>query len=152
MIRRATVLFAAMVAAIVAASGMGLSQTSLVNPQYTIKDLGTLGGTDSTAEGINDTGQVVGVSRISTGTSHVFLYTGGQMQDLNQGTTSSESRAHDINGSGQVVGVSDFTGNHAYLYTGGQMRNLGTLAGTTCSYSDAWGINDTGEVVGLSCA
>jgi probable HAF family extracellular repeat protein len=121
---------------------------------YTIKDLGTLGGTYSSAYSINDSGQVVGRSKISNGAYHAFLHSGGQMQDLHSGPISGFvwSAANDINDSGQVVGEEDTScgPTHAALYSGGQMRDLGTLAGDTCSFSEAWGINDTSEVVGLS--
>lgn len=62
--RRLTVLFAAMVAAIVLASGMAMSQTS-PPVSYTVKNLGTLCGDScsfpsSLAFAINDFGVVVG--------------------------------------------------------------------------------------------
>ncbi|MCA1659186.1 MAG: hypothetical protein LC642_01400, partial [Verrucomicrobiaceae bacterium] len=55
---------------------------------YTVTDLGTLGGTTSTAnsvagQGQNAAGMVVGTSTTSDGTEHAFLYVGGQMYDLN---------------------------------------------------------------------
>jgi probable HAF family extracellular repeat protein len=77
-------------------------------------DLGTLGGTSSYGEAINDIGQVTGYS-----SSHAFLYTrmpgsGGVMHDL--GTLGGDySYAYGINNSGQVVGSS---GNDAFVYTG----------------------------------
>ncbi|MCX5635302.1 MAG: HAF repeat-containing protein, partial [Planctomycetota bacterium] len=43
--------------------------------QYTITDLGTLGGSYSRAIGINDSGKVVGLGDISDA-SHAFLYDG----------------------------------------------------------------------------
>ncbi|MGA2032058.1 MAG: hypothetical protein ABSG68_07380 [Thermoguttaceae bacterium] len=50
---------------------------------YTVTDLGTFGGTISYAEGINDSGQVVGEAQTSDyGPYHAFLYSGGSMQDL----------------------------------------------------------------------
>jgi probable HAF family extracellular repeat protein len=37
-----------------------------------MQDLGTLGGNNSEAFGINDAGQIVGVSNISSGEFHAF--------------------------------------------------------------------------------
>ena len=49
----------------------------------TMTDLGTLGGTNSYAFGINDSGQVVGDSYITgNAASHAFLYSGSTMTDL----------------------------------------------------------------------
>ena len=117
--------------------------------QYTITDLGTLGGTQSFAYGINNSGQVVGYSDTSSGNQHAFLYSGGVMQDLGTlGGTS--SGANGINNSGQVVGGSFPSSGHghAFLYSGGVMQDLGTLSGR--AGSGANGINTSGQVVGSS--
>jgi probable HAF family extracellular repeat protein len=118
--------------------------------QYTVTDLGTLpGGTQSSAYGINDNGEIVGSADTSSGPEHAFLYSGGSMQDLGTlgGTTS--SIAAGVNNSGQAVGESgSISGTgHAFLYSGGSMQDLGTLGG---GYSYAYGINDSGQVVGYS--
>ena len=49
----------------------------------TLHDLGTLGGAKSFASGINNAGQVVGGSETAQFTDDAFLFTGGQMYDLN---------------------------------------------------------------------
>jgi probable HAF family extracellular repeat protein len=46
-------------------------------------DLGTLGGLGSRATGINDAGEIVGLSTNADGQSRAFLYSGGVMMDLN---------------------------------------------------------------------
>jgi probable HAF family extracellular repeat protein len=118
---------------------------------YTITDLGTLGGSFSTAIGVNNRGQVVGFSGITNDMNeHAFLYSGHQIQDL--GTLGGdESEAYGINNHGQIAGISNLTVNggftHAFLYSAGHMQDLGTLGG---SFSAANGINNRGQVVGSS--
>ena len=51
--------------------------------QFTITDLGTLGGSISYAYGINDSGQVAGWSYLAGNSAwHAFLYDGTVMKDL----------------------------------------------------------------------
>jgi probable HAF family extracellular repeat protein len=115
-----------------------------------MQDLGTLGGGESYARGINDRGQVVGTSNTAgIGYEHAFLYSGsGPMQDL--GTLGGASSvAYGINISGQVVGGAALANGfeHAFLYSDdGPMQDLGVLPG--CEYSRAHGINNTGQIVG----
>ena len=81
----------------------------------TMTDLGTLGGDYSWAQGINDSGQVTGASRISGTcgpplcTTHAFIYTDGAMYDLNSLVTDGLNpgtvlgQATDISDSGFIV-------------------------------------------------
>ena len=115
--------------------------------------LPSLGGGQTSAEDLNDGGQVVGssVTALPGGPSHAFLWTSsGGMQDL--GTLGgTHSLAFAINELSQVVGSSTLAGDgveHAFLWTPtGGMRDLGTLGGPL---SRATGINDVGVVVGWS--
>ena len=115
-------------------------------------DLGTLGGSQSSAYGINDNGQVVGYADTSSGNAHAFLYSNGTMTDLGTLSSYTESAAYAINVGGQVVGESSAsTAEHAFLYSNGTMTDLGTLPGYY-SYSSALGINDNGQVVGYAAS
>src|SRR5438552_1219617 len=70
-------------------------------------DLGTLGGSDSYAFGINDRGAVVGKAATPSDGYHAFRWTHPHgMQDLGPGTASA------INRNGDIVGSS---GGHAFV-------------------------------------
>ena len=111
-------------------------------------DLGTLGGTYSRANAVNDSGQVVGYASLADGTSHAFSWTAaGGMVDLGTlgGTSSSAAAAND---SGQVVGT-------AYAADGDECRLSWTAAGGMVDLGDLGGgsssasaVNDSGQVVG----
>jgi probable HAF family extracellular repeat protein len=93
---------------------------------YTAIDVGTLGGNLSVGRGINDAGQITGYSNTSSGTQHAFLYTNGQMTDLDPTGISSLGTA--ISNAGQVAGSFYLTARgpaHAFMYSNGRMNDLG---------------------------
>jgi probable HAF family extracellular repeat protein len=120
-----------------------------------MKDLGTLGGTDSLATAINQGGQVTGVSLLNTAinpdtglpASHPFLWENGKMQDLGTlGGTMGQPTG--INDSGQVIGFSTLAGDqatHPFFWDGQQMIDLNTLGGDNGA---AFWMNNAGQVVG----
>jgi len=131
-----------------------------------IVDLGTLGGNDSVANGINNDGLVVGgalndipdpFSFPGLGTqARAFLWQSGFMQDL--GTLGGpDAFATAINERGQVVGVSmtdstpspttDFPTFHPFFWQNGTMLDLGSLGGTQASPA---ALNSRGQVAGTS--
>ena len=88
-------------------------------------DLGTFGGVFAVAKGINDSGQVVGGVGTADYTAFPFLYTDGQVTNLNSlldansGWTLIDANA--INNEGQIVGDGMFDGEDvAYLLTLGE--------------------------------
>lgn len=118
--------------------------------QYTISDLGVGGPT-----GINNNGDVVGVSGFGAYGTRACIFRGTNVIDLGVlggalGSTYSQATA--INDNGDVVGYSTVTNNviHAFLYTAGVMKDLGTLDGGSNLESAAISINALGEIVGYS--
>lgn len=104
---------------------------------YTITDLGTLGGSHSDAKGLNDAGQVVGLSYLAGDrNSQAFLWDHGT---ITQSTPFTPSVASAINNSGQIVG-------NAYTASG---RNAAIINGTEIAYnSKAVDISNNGIAVG----
>lgn len=119
-------------------------------PAWTITEIGTLGGTGSIANGINNSGQVVGrANTTGNAAAHAFLWSNGLMQDL--GTLGGYSEATSINNEGKVVGTSSYadqSATHAFLWNNGVIQDLGTLPGMKNSYATA--INNLAQVVGFS--
>lgn len=110
------------------------------------QDLGTLGGRNSFASDLNDSGEVVGTSQTSDGFNRAFVYRNGRMQELGTlGGPSSE--ANDINSTGQIVGTSpDVDGFYrCFIHENGQMRALTEIS---TDYCGAASINDIGQIAG----
>lgn len=106
---------------------------------YNIVDLGTLGGSQSRAYDINDTGQVVGSSLTDADEWHACRWDNGVATDLGLGQASA------INELAQTVGYAEDP-NAAWrpiVFGEGEIPTLDALPG------DARGINDAGQVVGI---
>ncbi len=116
---------------------------------YAVTELGTLGGTNGMAYGINNHEQIAGTAQTAMGDFHAFMFDGGRMTDI--GTMGgSNSWAYGINDMGWMVGAAEMpmTNMHAFLCTNAlnqMMMDLGTLGG---SNSAAWMINMHGDMVG----
>ena len=122
--------------------------------RWTVRDLGTLGGSWSKAVALNDQGGVVGWSELKrTGRpyeplEHAFLWANGRMRSLGTvwQSSTSVSRAVAITDDGVVLGnsqdlVSDPPHSAAFVWKSGRLTSLPELS---------WGagINESGKVVG----
>lgn len=133
--------------AVLLSHGWSSARAQTVN--YSITDLSTLGGTSSTACGVNDRGQITGKSALPSGQLHAFLWQDGVMTDLGTLPNLQFSEARAINNRGQVVGDSTLTGKPPFngaIWENGGVTSLGALPGGTPSF--AIGINNRGQIVG----
>lgn len=87
-------------------------------------DLGTLGGAASEALAINTSGQVVGWSNTASNTQDGFLYTGGQMLDLNSLLDASDAAAYTISGATAINDNGQIVANGTVVATGEQVALL----------------------------
>jgi probable HAF family extracellular repeat protein len=121
------------------------------------------GDPDGAATGINDNGQVIGISGIcqnavgNQSAIHGVLWEHGNVTNLGNLGGYAWNTPMALNNHGQIVGFSDLPGDqhganpnfHAFLWTQSHgIQDLGTLPGD--AISEALGINDQGEVVGVS--
>lgn len=79
-------------------------------------DLGTFGGNYSAANGVNDRGQVVGVAKNQFDQQRAFLYSNGEMVELNTLVDNTEwtiEIPYAINNKGQIVALGHRTGQNS---------------------------------------
>jgi probable HAF family extracellular repeat protein len=143
-----------------------------------VQDLGTLGGNESHAAGINASGQVVGYSYTSDGAQHAFFYDESatpKMKDLNDlipaGSGWTVRDASAINTDGKIAATvfkpfdtePNFCGQEYYswgMYLAAALTPATTATPTTygvqelgtlgADYSEAASINGSGQVVGVA--
>jgi probable HAF family extracellular repeat protein len=154
---------------------VGTSQNGLIDPltglpenravlwhEGDIADLGTFGGNESGADGINNRDQIIGValnaipdpfSFVGGTQTRAFLWQDGVMQDL--GTLGGpDAFAQYINDRGQVTGFSYISNTPTsfglpqvdpFFWDHGTMQDLGSLGGTFGQVND---LNNRGQVIG----
>jgi probable HAF family extracellular repeat protein len=113
----------------------------------TTVDLGTLGGSESDANAVNNSGTVVGSAMLAgDAVWHAFLSNGTGLVDLND-LGGGYSSAEAVNDAGVVVGGAKTSAGetHAFRYADGQMVDIGVGAGAS---SAASGINNANLIVG----
>ncbi len=141
-------------------TGLGYQTRAILWQNGKMRDLGTLGGTDAEATLLNERGQIVGESYISSDPSPycannlglplstgAFLWQKDKMENLGSfgGTC---TFATDLNNRGQVVGLSTLPGDqgqHPFLWDRGKLTDLGTFGGGNGSVSE---INEVGDAAG----
>lgn len=108
----------------------------------------------SEANGVNDAGQVVGMSPAASD-FHAMMWQDGVAHDLGTlGGTRSEALA--VNARGQVVGRSAARGDrtwHAFIHDEGRMWALAPLVAQNsmnCKLESAVAINDRGQITGMA--
>src|SRR5207253_8802904 len=121
-----------------------------------MRNLGTLGGDNSSASGINGAEQVTGQAYTIGGRADAFLWTAtGGMQDLGS-LNGQGSSAYGINDSGQIVGISSSTngfGWSAFIWTAaGGMQDLNHLTPAGCRWLlyQASAINRSGQITAFA--
>jgi len=121
-------------------------------------NLGNLGGDGMFAgifaTGLNDRGQVVGVSDTTDDQSfHGFLWQGGRITDLLPLPSDAFSYAVTVSNEGMVLGlsISDEFNTRAALWRNGNAIDMNTLVQDTALYLEsACSINDKGEIIGFA--
>jgi probable HAF family extracellular repeat protein len=128
------------------------------SPKESVMDLGTLGGDGSTANAINNSGQIVGSAQTVSGDWHPVLWKGTVITDLQNFDRDTAGCAFWINSCGQIVGYSgpdksgsDLHNTHALLWEDGQVVNLQTQIPNNSGWvlRQATGINDRGQITGI---
>lgn len=112
--------------------------------------LGTLGGRNSQAFGINSQNSVVGAAQRADGARHAFLAENNFLRDLGTLPGGTFSQAYAINSAGHAVGVSNsvLPYKHAVCWRDGKVYDLGLLPGGTTSSAQA--INARGQIAGYA--
>jgi probable HAF family extracellular repeat protein len=145
-----------------------ISLNASVNaPRYTVTDLGSLGGDDSSGRSLNDRGSVAGISRTGDAFTccSVFLWSHGVMRNLGKngdvGTITNED--HGINNRDQIAGwlepqIPDPDQEHfcfqfetnvclPFVWRSGVFTQLPILDGHN---ANAFAINSSGVIVGAA--
>jgi probable HAF family extracellular repeat protein len=96
------------------------------------------------ANAINDADQIVGISTTQSGEFNAFLYSNGQMTDIDALSGTHGGIAKAINCAGQIAGCSGLIG---VIWKDRAMSDIGSLGG---SLTHVNAINSSGQVTGYS--
>src|SRR5260221_5104116 len=106
--------------------------------EWTLIDLGTLGGSISYGAAVSNSGYVAGCAEVSAGVFHAFVYSNGSMRDLDPGGAAG-SCANAVNDDGVAAGRS--SSGEAVIWTPSGVVDLGVKGSVQ-------GINNAGVAVG----
>lgn len=131
-------------------SFQNFSDIGLGRYEYSVVELGHLGGALETTIplGMNSKGQIVGQSQNSSGEWHAFLWSEGKMTDL--GTLGgNESRAISINDNGDVFGESRDSkgGARRFRWSNGAITDLGPVESGVIRFDET---NRVGNISALN--
>ncbi len=142
-------------------SGLSAADVLVDPPGYRVTDLGTLGGSFSIANGINNAGHVGGAANNAAQVEHFFLRRNGDMFDA--GSLGGNASASGPNESDELAGLSETSdldpdgedfcgfGTHrtclAAVWRSGVLAALRTRGGRN---AQGLNLNDRGQVVGLA--
>jgi probable HAF family extracellular repeat protein len=123
------------------------SSSVQAQPVYSFASIDPPGATATFAQGLTNSGQVVGNYNDAANVSHGFLRTSAGTFTSFDFPGARQSFASDINASGQIVGTYTDSANstHSYLLSGGTFSTLSVPSSFSTS---ATGINAFGQVVG----
>ncbi|MEU8233041.1 hypothetical protein AB0C12_25975 [Actinoplanes sp. NPDC048967] len=135
-------LLAAVLTATIATTASATPATAAPR-QYTVTDLGTLGGLSTEVYDLNDKGVAVGRSLTADGELHAFSWRNGKLTDLPTLPGGHYAEAHGINENGTIAGTAlNAAGEYrAVTWHRGRITDLGQ------GRSIGWDINDKGQVL-----
>ncbi len=125
--------------------------TSYLYSGGTLTTLGSLGGGNTDANAINDSGKIGGASVTSGGATHAFIYSGGSFTDVGTLPGGATSTGTALSNGGKLVGFGTNTANYApvhalsYDSTNG-IKDLGVI--TSGTSSRAYAISSAGHIAG----
>lgn len=113
-----------------------------LHAQYTVVEIGSIGGIDTVPWRINSRGEIVGFDNVA-GNWHAFFYSKGKLIDLHP-SSSEQSLAWGINDLGAIVGEHNLPGriSRPFKLENGAMSYLDNIDGTAKS------INNLGQITG----
>lgn len=143
-------------------NNVGIESQAVVWEFGVMIPLGTLGGTNSYGEFINNRGQVSGHSETSnvpdpnTGCPPFdpFIWENGKMTDILPGDFGGGAGGTNfLNNRGQAVGFATLAGDvasHPFLWDNGKVTDLFTVGNLGGSFGGGFNVNEEGHVVGTA--